>query len=211
MQKVINDSKDKVKLKINMTTKGPSRKQVIIPMNNDIAKEFIKNSSSHIANVNHVLKTIKSNTIANFICVNSKGIIITTNNISLGSDLQEIEKYIKNSLPFDIENISLPRLPQSKSYLKIIGISYISKKMNNQISLDDIENVLKNNYLFNDIVLASKPHIIKVSPKSNMAIIWIDIWNTQNGTNAKKAINQRFNISSFIATVQSVNMNPGIL
>jgi len=131
MQKVINGSKDKVKPKINMTTKGPSRKQVIIPMNNDIAKEFIKNSNLYIANINHAFKIIKSNTIANFICVNSKGIIITTNNISSGSDLQEIEKYVKNSLPSDIENISLPRLPQSKSYLKIIGIPYISKKTNN--------------------------------------------------------------------------------
>jgi len=175
MQKVINGSKDKVKPKINMTTKGLSRKQVIIPMNNNIAKKFIKNSSSHIANINYALKTIKSNTIANFIRVNSKGIIITTNNISSGSDLQEIEKYVKNSLPSDVKNISLPRLPQLKSYLKIISIPYISKKTNNQISLDDIENVLKNNYLFNDIVLASKPHIIKIFPKSNMAIIWINI------------------------------------
>ena len=95
MQKVINSLKDKAKPKINMTTKSPSRKQVIVPMNNDIIKEFIKNSSSHIANINHALKTIKSNTIANFICVDSKGIVITTNNISLGSDLQKIEKYVK--------------------------------------------------------------------------------------------------------------------
>ena len=42
MQKVINGSNEKVKLKINMTTKSLSRKQVIIPMNNDIMKEFIK-------------------------------------------------------------------------------------------------------------------------------------------------------------------------
>jgi len=86
MQKVINGSKDKVKPKINMTTKGPFRKQVIIPMNNNIAKEFIKNSSSYVANINRALKTIKSNTIANFIHVDSKGMIITTNNISLRSD-----------------------------------------------------------------------------------------------------------------------------
>ena len=145
-----------------------------------------------MTSINHTLKTIKSNTIANFIHIDSKGIVITTNNISSGSDLQEIEKYAKNSLPSDVENVSLPRLLQSKSYLKIIGILYISKKINNQISSDDIENVLKNNHLFNDIVLASKPCIIKVSPKSNMAIIWI-------------------NISSFITTVRSANMNPGIL
>ena len=143
----------------------------------------------HIANINCVLKTIKSNTIADFIHVDSKRIVIITNNISSGSDLQEIEKYVKNPLPSDVENISSSRLLQLKSYLKIIGILYISKKTNNQISLDDIENILKNNYLFNNIILASKPHIIKVSPKSDIAIIWIDIWDMQNRTNTKKVIN----------------------
>ena len=47
-------------------------------MNNNIAKKFIKNSSSYVANINRTLKTIKSNTIADFIHVDSKGIIITT-------------------------------------------------------------------------------------------------------------------------------------
>jgi len=98
-----------------------------------------------------------------------------------------------------------------KSYLKIVGIPFISEKTSNCILPDKIENILKNNHLFNDIVLASKLHIIKISPKANMAIIWIDIWNTQNESNAKKVINQRFNISSYIVTVQSTNMNPGIL
>jgi len=46
-----------------MTTKGLLRKQVIIPMNNDIAKKFIKDSSSHIININQALKAIKSSTI----------------------------------------------------------------------------------------------------------------------------------------------------
>ena len=50
-----------------MTTKSPLRKQVIIPMNNDITKEFIKDLSSHIININRAFKTIKSSTIVNFI------------------------------------------------------------------------------------------------------------------------------------------------
>jgi len=37
--------------------------------------------------------------------------------------------------------------------------------------LDMIEEILKKNYIFNNIVLASRPHIVKVSPKSDMAII----------------------------------------
>ena len=63
------------------------------------------------------------------------------------------------------------RLPQSKLYLKIISVPYLSKNSNIYITSDNIKRILKNNYIFNDIVLASKPRIIKVSSKSDMLII----------------------------------------
>lgn len=84
-------------------------------MNTNLTKNFIKDSSLHIININHVLKAIKSSMIVKFICVKNKGIIITTNNVSLGSDLQEIEKYVKNSLISDADQVLSPRLLQSKS------------------------------------------------------------------------------------------------
>ena len=40
---------------IQITTKGPSRKQVIIPMDNDNIVKFMKNSSIHITNLNRNL------------------------------------------------------------------------------------------------------------------------------------------------------------
>ena len=178
VQKVINGSNNKSKPKISMTTKNPSYKQVIIPMGNDITKKFIKESNLHITNINHALKAIKSSTIANFIHINDKGIVITTNNVVSGSDLQKIKKYVKNSLSSDVDKMSSAKLPQSKSYLKIVDISFISEKTNSYIALDEIEKILKNNHIFNNIILTSKPRIIKVPPKSDMAIIWIDIWDT---------------------------------
>ena len=193
-----------------MTTKGPLRKQVIIPINNNIAKEFIKDSSSHIININQALKAIKSSTIANFIQVEDKGIVITTNNVSLDSDLQKVKKYV-SSLSSNADKVLLAWLSQSKSYLKIVDIPFNSEKTNSCILLDEIENVLKNSHLFNNIVLASKPYVIKVSPKSNMAIIWINIWDTQNRSNTKKVINHWFNISSYIAIVCGTNMNLEVL
>ena len=210
VQKVINGPNNNSKLRISMTTKGPSHKQVIIPMGNNIAKEFIKESNSHVTNINRALKAIKSNMIADFICVDDKGIVVTTNNVASSLDLQEIKKYVKNSLSSNADKMTLVRLPQSKSYLKIVGIPFISKKTNSHIALDEIEDVLKNNHIFNNIVLASKPHVIKVSPKSDMAIIWIDIWNTQAGQNAKTIINCQFNIGSYIAMICGTNMNPGV-
>jgi len=193
-----------------MTTKDSLQRQVIVPMNNDLARKFIKDLSMHVTNINCALKAIKSNMIADFICIEDKGIIIIINYISSSSDLQEIEKYVKNSLSSDAKQVLLPRLLQSKFYLKIVGILYINKKTNSCISLDNMKNILKNNHLFNNIILASKPQVIKLSPKSNMAIIWIDIWDTQSGSNTKKVINRWFNIRSFIATVRGANINPGI-
>jgi len=87
IQKVINDSSNKSKPRINMTTKGPLHKQVIILMNSKLGKKFIKDSSNHVANMNCTLKEIISKMIVDFICVEDKGIVITTNNISLNSDL----------------------------------------------------------------------------------------------------------------------------
>ena len=67
VQKVINSSNIKPKPKINMTTKGLSHKQVIILMNNKLAKKFIKDSSMYVMNINCALKNIWSNIIADFI------------------------------------------------------------------------------------------------------------------------------------------------
>jgi len=125
-------------------------------------------------------------------------------------DFQAIEKYIKSTVCIEAEHVELPRLSQSKLYLKIIGILYLSEHTNTHITLDDVERILKSNYIFNDIFLASKSRIIKVSPKSDMSIIWIDIWDTQSRSKAKSLINRRFNVGSFIVTIHGANMNPGI-
>ena len=44
-----------------------------------------------------------------------------------------------------------------------------------------------------------------------MAIIWIDIWDSQSSSLAKMLINQSFNIGSYVATICSTNMNPSVL
>jgi len=43
-----------------------------------------------------------------------------------------------------------------------------------------------------------------------MAIIWIDIWDFQNGTKAKSIINRCFNFGRYITTIRGTNMNLGV-
>ena len=100
-----------------------------------------------------------------------------------------IENYIKESTNINANDISSLRLPQSKSYLKILGIPY-NTNSGSSITCTQIKEVIKRVHLFNNVTLASSPHIIKASPKSDMAVIWIDIWDSQNGTKAKGQINR---------------------
>ena len=102
-----------------------------------------------------------------------------------------------------------PRLPQSKSYLKITGLPYLQSD-GNKITSKNVVEFMKHIDLFKDISLAAKPRVIKASPKSDMSIIWFDIWDTQNGSKAKLLINHSFNLGRHIATVRATNMNPGV-
>ena len=71
----------------------------------------------------------------------------------------------------NIINAISPRVLQSKSYLKILGISYFVKNTNLSIILDIIESIIKSTYILNDIVLTSYSQVIKISSKSNIVII----------------------------------------
>ena len=174
VQKIISKV-TKSKPHINMTTKRPLHKQVIIPMSIDNANNFVKESSNHIANINRAFKNIKLDVLADFIQVKNKGIVISTIKVTNPLNLQTIENYIKSAHSIEVEYMESPRLLQSKSYLKLISIPFLSKKTNSRITSDEIDNILKTTHIFNDMVLASKPKVIKVSLKSDMAIVWIDI------------------------------------
>jgi len=166
------------KPRIRMTTKDPSRKQVIIPMGGDNVISFMKNSSLYVANLNRTLRNSKSEVLVDYIQSENSGITVITNKVALQSNLSIIDNYIKSSNDINSLQVEEPCLPKSKSYLKIIGIPFFPHANSQEkLSSNDIETTLKQNHIFDNISLVSKPRVIKVSPKSDMAIIWIDIWD----------------------------------
>jgi len=111
--------------------------------------------------------------------------VITTNKVATALDLNIIEKYIKNIDEVNMSEVISSKLPQSKSYLKILSILYYVKDTNLPITSDIVKRVLQTTHIFNDIILASHSHVIKDFPKSDIAVIWVDIWYSQSGIKAK--------------------------
>ena len=71
----------------------------------------------HVSNINRLLKGVKSEIFIEFIHSNNKRLLITTNKVAVISNLNIIEKYIKNLNNVDLNDIISPGLLQS--YIKL--------------------------------------------------------------------------------------------
>ena len=164
-----------------------------------------------MANINRLLCNAKSDVLANYIHSDPTGITIITNKVSQQSDMSIIDNYVKNSNDINSLQVDELRLPKSKSYLKIIGIPFFPHaNSQDRLTPNNIEMILKQNHIFDNISLALKPRVIKASSKSNMSIVWLDIWDIQSSSNAKMLINRCFNVGNYIATIWGANINPGV-
>ena len=86
IQRIINNQ-DKVKPHLNMTTKGLSRKQVIIPMSKVNVNNILALANEHVTNINRALKNVKLNVMVDFICPDNLGITIISNLVVSQLDL----------------------------------------------------------------------------------------------------------------------------
>jgi len=195
--------------RIQHTTKGPSRKQAIVPISDNIKEIIMGEANAHIFQINMLLKSIKLTTRAEFICLCPGDVSINTNSVPNTSDLNTIERYLKLINGTDNDEVLTPQLSQSKSYLKITGIPYIQPN-GNKLTGDNIMTTMKQLEIFEPVNLAAQPRVIKASPKSDIAIIWFDIWDSQNGSKAKLLINHSFNFGRYIAMIKATNMNPRV-
>jgi len=84
------------------------------------------------------------------------GVTITTNEVASNSDLSLVEKYCKGLKNLSSTNV-IPRLPQSKLYLKILGIPYFGFDPTHPINSSQVEDALSKTEMFQGITLATHP------------------------------------------------------
>ena len=174
IQKIINDL-GKLKPCIKMTTKGPPQKYIIVSMGKDNISKFMASFSSYIANINKAFR--KLDIMADYVWPELIGVTIITNKVASLSNLQVIENFVRNIKNVNSEAIEISRLSQLKFYLKIIGIFYFLENTNILITSNFVDSVIKYNYIFNNLLLISKPQVIKALSKFDIAIIWVNIWD----------------------------------
>ena len=171
LNKSIFNKTNKLKPKINMTTKEPSWKQFIVSISSNNTEKFMSALDDHVANLNYILKGIKSDTIVDFIWTDYRDLIITSNKVMSPSNISIINNYIKKCDNINVKDIQDAYLLQSKSYLKILSIPYLIERTNILIDSSVIELIIKSIHVFDNIKITSKPRVVKVFLKSDIAIV----------------------------------------
>ena len=178
---------------LKMMTQGPARHQVLVPLDSATAELIVANATSAVLSCNKSL--------VEFVYKTWNGMSISTNSVVSAAELEVIKQWLKKTARLGESTEVEPRLPQSKSFLKILGVPYWDSKSSLPITPAQVEAALSSSPLFEGIILASILCIMKVLPSSDISVIWIDIWNSQKGSKSKTLINCLFNFGQYTATV----------
>ena len=99
------------------------------------------------------------------------GVSMSTNFVASAAELEVIKQWLKKGAGLKASTVVEPRLLQSKSFLKILGVPYWGNNASIPITQAQVEAVIANTPVFEGVVLASRPRIMKASPSSDMSVI----------------------------------------
>jgi len=107
-----------------MTTHGPTRRQVLIPLDTPTAEVVVANAATAVESCNRGLVEAHSKLRVELVRKAWDGISMSTNFVASAAELEVIKQWLKKVAGLAASTVVEPRLPQSKSFLKILGVPY---------------------------------------------------------------------------------------
>ncbi|CAA7267576.1 unnamed protein product [Cyclocybe aegerita] len=172
----------------SFTSEGPTRKQVLVSFGGtppDLTKFF---TESAVRAANGYLRDGRSMLKVTSIIRAYDGLSLVTPAVASLSDLDILRNFIRESLP-----TGTPlevALPSSTSFIKILDVPYFDPK-GLKITQEALEKALRTSVHAEVFAyLGTKPRIDCNSAHSTSCTVYCNIWDSQQGTRAKKALGQ---------------------
>jgi len=107
-----------------MTMHGPTRCQVLIPLNTSTIEVVVANAATAVESCNRGLVEAYSKLRVESVHKAWDRISMSTNFVALTAELEVIKQWLKKVAGLAASTVVEPQLPQSKSFLKILGVPY---------------------------------------------------------------------------------------
>ena len=109
---------------LKITTQGPTRHQVLIPLSPATAEVVVANAALAVESCNKGLVSARSKLRVESVCKTWDGVSMSTNFVASVAELEVIKQWLKKTAGLSEVTEVEPRLPQSKSFLKVLDIPY---------------------------------------------------------------------------------------
>ena len=156
-----SSSRPSVSRTLKMTTQGPTRCQVLVPLDSAAAELIVTNTASVVQSCNKSFVEACSKLRVESVRKAWNRVSMSTNSVASAAELEVIKQWLKKTARLSENTEVEPRLPQSKLFLKILDVPYWNSKSSLPITPVQIETALSNSPLFEGVSLASMPHIMK--------------------------------------------------
>jgi len=107
-----------------MTTQGPTRCQVLVLLDSAAAELIVANIASAVQSCNKGLVEAHSKLRVESVHKTWDSMSMSTNSVASTAELKVIKQWLKKTAGLGESTEVEPCLPQSKSFLKILGVSY---------------------------------------------------------------------------------------
>jgi len=109
---------------LKMTMHRPIRYQVLIPLDTPTVEVIVANAATAVESCNRGLVETHSKLRVESVCKAWDGISMSTNFVTLAAELEVIKQWLKKVAGLAASTVVEPCLPQSKSFLKILGVLF---------------------------------------------------------------------------------------
>ncbi|CAA7263214.1 unnamed protein product [Cyclocybe aegerita] len=193
----------------SFTSEGPTRKQVLVSFGGtppDLTKFF---TESAIRAANGYLRDGQSMLKVTSIVRAYDGLSLVTPAVASPSDLDVLRNFIRKSLPTGTPfEVALPSLT---SFIKILDVPYFDLK-GLKITQEALEKALHTSVHAEVFTyLSTKPRIDRNSAHSTSCMVYCNIWDSQQGTHAKKALGQPIFLARRSCAIRPAARHTGVL
>jgi hypothetical protein len=187
------------------TVHGPSRRQVLVKVS-PILAAF--NPADLLDQVRLKLTMHHSKLVAQSVSPAYGGFSIATDLVASEDELRFIREGVRSAFPGATSTTT--ELPSSTSYLKLVNVPITA---NDRLITPEIvlQQITKAGPSVRDfVVLQTPPRVVRDSPKSDTAMVYLNIADSISGARAWALLKQSVQFGRYIARFRAARANPGM-
>jgi hypothetical protein len=186
-------------------SKGPSRKAAIFGLNNDLYPGLFKDMGKVVDGMNKHLTFSHSRIRIQSGQLCQKVVQFYLNIVPTTPEFGRIKECLFKTLDLDLEGNNA-FAPQSKAHLILKGFDYYttrySKRPEDIPTGERVVEMMTSVQQFAGIECVRNPAIIRSKGSNDMAVVFMDIWDSQNGINSKNLVNKVYHIGGKLIRVE---------